>query len=549
MTIPTDRRKRRRIAAIDVGTNSIRLVVAELGGDSGYRVIDDEKVIARLGHGLDETGRLSEDAMVRAAEAVARMHEIAKGYDVADVRAIATCAVREATNGADLATMIHEQADIPLEIISAEEEARLAHNSVAHAFDLRHTHAAIADIGGGSTEVIVSAAGVIENVHPLRLGAVRLTERYGTCEDGTGEQAEAIRTAIRQHLRERMPRPDTPIQTLYGSGGTFTTLASMLLHENAPKTASDLLPFSVAGFEAQRDEVRHLLGRLSEMTVRERARVPGLSADRADIIVAGLLIVDELMRRFRVNRVRIHDRGIRDGLLLEMMGNRRTTPEERLNRVASAERFASACRYEEKHCQHVASLALAIFDDLVFELDAGEAPWASGDCRELLHAASLLHDVGYLINYSKHHKHSYHLIAHSDMSGFSTREREIVANVARYHRRSTPAKKHPNFAKLSEEDQAIVRRLSAILRLADGLDRSHTQSVRSVTTRVRDGAVVLHVAAEDEPKVDIWGAERKSTMFEEVFDMRLQIVFQTDAPKPTVRVTPAATLGAERAST
>lgn len=515
----------RRLAAIDVGSNSIRLIVAETTGSGSYRVIDDEKEIARLGHGLEETGALDPANIERSVDAIARMKDIASGYGVERIRAIATAAVREATNGQTLIDLVAQRAGLDLVIISAEEEARLAHQSVANAFDLRAMTCAVVDIGGGSTEIVTSVDGVIGNVFTLPLGAVRLTERFGACDDATGRQYMAMRRYVSEQLRERLPRTEPAPSLIFGSGGTFTTLASVSMQRSSDAGA-DMLPFTVGGHEMQRDEVRHTLDWLRKMPVAERSGVAGLSTDRADIIVAGVLIIDKVMKRFGVNRLRVHDRGIRDGLLLSMVDElglgRRPSDGAQVDRLRAARRFAASCRYEERHSEQVARLAVRLFDDLAGlsgEAPADESDWRSPINRELLEAAAVLHDVGYLINYSRHHKHSYHLIAHSDMPGYTNRQREIVANVARYHRRSHPKQKHAAYARLSREDQAIVRRLSALLRIADGLDRTHTQSVGEVRAEVIGPRVVFRVTARDGAEVNIWGAERKADLFEEVFEL------------------------------
>jgi exopolyphosphatase/guanosine-5'-triphosphate,3'-diphosphate pyrophosphatase len=524
MTRATTTRSR-RLAAIDVGSNSIRLIVAETTDSGSYRVIDDEKEIARLGHGLEETGALDPANIERSADAIARMKDIASGYGVERIRAIATAAVREATNGQTLIDLVRQRAGLDLVIISAEEEARLAHQSVANAFDLRDMTCAVVDIGGGSTEIVTSVDGVIGNVFTLPLGAVRLTERFGACDDPQGRQYMAMRRYVSEQLRDRLPRIEPTPTLIFGSGGTFTTLASVSMHRSTAAGA-DMLPFTVGGHEMQRDEVRHTLDWLRKMPLAERTSVAGLSVDRADIIVAGILIIDKVMKRFGLNRLRVHDRGIRDGLLLSMVEEiglgRRPSDGAQVDRLRAARRFAASCRYEERHSEQVARLAVRLFDDLAGasgETVTDETDWRSPINRELLEAAAVLHDVGYLINYSRHHKHSYHLIAHSDMPGYTNRQREIVANVARYHRRSHPKQKHTAYARLSREDQAIVRRLSALLRVADGLDRTHTQSVREVRAEVIGPRVVFRVTAQDGAEVNIWGAERKADLFEEVFGL------------------------------
>lgn len=523
-----------RLAAIDVGTNSLRLIVVEVVGDGGYRILDDEKELARLGQGLNATGRLSGEAMQRAALAISRMHGIAKGYGVAETRAIATCAVREASNGAEFVRLVERDAGLSLEVVTSDDEARLAYRSAAHAFDLASCRAAVVDIGGGSTEIVLASGGVIERMWSLPLGAVRLTEAFPGIE---GPSSDAAFDAMMRHIRRTMKQAlvDLPFvpQVFIGTGGTFTTLGSIDAYRESGASGGGMLPFNLRGYELQRSVVRHTLERLRKLTPRERLRVPGLSPDRADIIVAGTAIVDASLKRLGVNTLRVHDRGIRDGLILTMIDRRLPARSRRaikpLDRWEAVRRFAQACRYEEHHADHVAALACQIYDQLCKQVPGFADSCAGTEGRDLLTAAALLHDVGYFINYSKHHKHSYHLIIHSELAGFTHRQVEIIANIARYHRRSTPKRRHPNFAKLAPEDRRIIRVLSSILRLSVGLDRSHRQHIRRLDVGVADGSCVFAIEAPDEPTVDLWGAERKAGPFEEATGLRTRFVWAESA--------------------
>lgn len=514
----------RRIAAIDVGTNSIRLIVAEATSAGNYRILDDEKETARLGTGLVASGRLSPKVMQKAALAIARMKSIAEGYGVNRLRAIGTCAVREADNRDEFLAMVRRQAGLTVEPISAEEEARLAYRSVARAFDLRTLAAAIVDIGGGSTEAVLSSGGVVEEVYTLPLGAVRLTEQYGGPEQRGADKYQRMRRAIRKVLRETISKPPFLPQVMIGTGGTFTALADVALHRDQLRDETPVAFGTIRGYQLKRSDLCHLIDWLRELPLRARARVPGLSPERADIIVAGAAIVERLMKHLRANRLLVHDRGVRDGLLLtmleELFPQDDPTSAKLVDPMHSVEQFAAACGYEQHHCHHVAQLAGGIFDQATRLFPVGPSGWPEPASRTILQAAALLHDVGYLINYSKHHRHSYHLIVHSDPAGFTPREIELVANVARYHRRAAPKLKHRNFAKLSSDDREIVRRLAAILRVADGLDRNHLQNVRGVTVQARRGTVHFVLDAAQDPAVDIWGAVRKSGLFDETFGVK-----------------------------
>jgi exopolyphosphatase/guanosine-5'-triphosphate,3'-diphosphate pyrophosphatase len=276
----------------------------------------------------------------------------------------------------------------------------------------------------------------------------------------------------------------------------------------------------VAGYQVSQAEVRHLLDRLRKLPLRARRGLAGMTPDRADIIVAGLTIVDALLRRFRVNTLVIHTRGVRDGLVREMIEEAAlggAAADEPALRAEAIERLAAACSGELEHGRAVAALAGRIYEQLSGPLDL-----PAGD-RLLLECAARLQDVGYVINYDQHHKHSYHLIRNSRLPGVRSHDLELIANVARYHRGAHPKRKHENLARLSAEDQQRVRRMAAILRLAGGLDRSRTQQVRDAVVRVADGRVGIDLVADAEPQVDLWGAQRRADLFEKAFGMPLEI--------------------------
>jgi len=277
----------------------------------------------------------------------------------------------------------------------------------------------------------------------------------------------------------------------------------------------------VAGYRVSQAELRHLLDRLRKMPIRTRRGLAGMTPDRADIIVAGLAIIDGLMKRFRVNTLVIHTRGVRDGLVREMIDEAAVgggaTGDDPAQRELAIERLAAACSGELEHGRKVAALAGRIFEQLAEPLDLPVSD------RLLLECAARLQDVGYVINYDQHHKHSYHLIRNSRLPGIRGHDLELIANVARYHRGAHPKRKHDNLARLSSEDQQRVQRLAAILRLAGGLDRSRSQQVRDVLVGVHDGRVEFRVVADQEPQVDIWGAERRTDLFEKVYGLPVAV--------------------------
>ncbi len=535
---------RRRIAAIDVGTNSVRLIVAEAQPDGSYRILDDEKEITRLGRALNATGKLDAPSIEHTIVTIARMQSIAQGYGAAEIQVVGTAAAREAKNASVLEKQLKSRTGLDLKVISGEEEAMLAYRSAANAFDLAGAPGAVVDIGGGSTEIVLSApvgaalagsevrraglgGGLIERVYTIPIGAVRLTDRFGGPEHCSGKRYEEMRAFIKQTLKEHVGRPPLIPQIIVGTGGTLTTLASMVLQKELGPSGDSLFSGGVQGLEVSRADLKHLLEYLRKLPVKERTRVPGLSSDRADIIIAGLAIVDGVLKRFGANRVRVHEGGIRDGILLSMVGPARDGSDGAVNPakrdpMKAVRRFAKSCAYEAAHAKQVTTLALQIFDQLATQharIHAESGVDFGSEQRLILEAAALLHDIGYLINYAQHHKHSYHLIVHADLPGLTTRQVQVIANIARYHRAAEPKIRHRAFALLSDQDRAIVRSLSGILRIADGLDRTHMQSVRSVGVRVDRNDAFFSVSSEREPAVDTWGAVRKSSLFKEAFGL------------------------------
>ncbi len=508
-----------RLAAIDIGTNSIRLMVAEPLRGGNYRILDEEKESTRLGEQLSQTGRLDPKAIEKSLAALRRMKQIAEGYQVTQLRTIATCAVREAANGDEFRRRALEELGLEIEVISAKKEALLAFFSVQRGFDLAGKHVAVVDIGGGSTEIVLAHGDLVEAIYTTQLGAVRLSEQHGNGDGMAGAEFTQLVESIDRHLRKHTKNPVFVPHTLFGSGGTFTSLAAMVM---AGKGQSDQ---PLRGYQVTRAEVRHLLERLRKLPLRERANVPGLTPDRADIIVAGLAIVDRVMERFEINVLQVHNRGVRDGLVLQMieesLGTAKSSSQDR---TAAIERLATACGGELAHGRQVARMAGLIYSQLT------DSYGLVREDRELLEAAARLQDVGYLINYDQHHKHSYHLIRHSRLEGFQSHELDLIANVARYHRGAKPKRKHANFRQLSDEDQQRVRHMAAILRVAGGLDRSNTQQIESLTLHHSKGETEIRVISPRYPELDIWGARRRVELFEDVFDTKLKIEWQEVSP-------------------
>lgn len=506
--------KRNRLAAIDIGTNSIRCIVVEADKRSKFKVLDDEKATVRLGEGIARDGAISGAAWQRAMDALSRMKKIVDGYGVMGVETVATSAVRRAANGDLFVKAAAKNIGLQIEVISGEEEAELAALSALHNFDMEGTRYAMIDIGGGSVEVITALGNHIEEIYSIDLGAVILTENFITTDPIKQGEYQRMRKEIRKTLKSTFAAEDIPVQCLAGSGGTMTSIAAMVMAMRKEGYGS------IHGYEVLRSEVVHLLAMLLRKDLKERKAIPGLNPDRADIIVAGVTVVDELLEQFQANLLKINERGIREGLILKGLKKRGLLPAERepRNWRDAVMEFARSCHQDEEHPVQVAKLSLDIFAAVASPFSLGEKE------RQMLEAAALLHDIGYFISYSGHHKHTYHLVRHADLFGFTPREREIIAQIARYHRKALPKKKHESFARLVPQDRLLVMRLGGILRLADGLDRRRNSLVSALDCSLSPSTFMVRLMSEADVSVELFGGKVKGDLFEKAFDRKIMLV-------------------------
>lgn len=520
-----------RIAAIDIGSNSIRQIVADVGSRGAIRVVDEMKAAPRLGAGVQETGELSASAMRGAVEALQRMSTLARQLGCARVEAVATSAVRDARNGGEFLALVRRETGLDVRLLDGQEEARLSFRSALAHFDMAAGRAVVMDIGGGSLELALSADGLLERLLSLPFGAIRVTEEF--LRGGPRRRSvAALRDGLRSALRDGFAVRDWRGALVIGSGGTFTNLATVLAARQGGAK-----PRTVHGTRVSRVELEHILDLLQDMSPAERLAVPGLSPARADIIVGGLAVAAEVLARLKSRELHVSAYGIREGLLLETADVAPTVADSGAARERSVQTFAERCHYEEPHARHVRQLALQLFDALAERMGA-----EAGD-REILADAALLHDVGYHINYDGHHKHSYHLILHADLLGMSPEEQVVVANVARYHRGAEPKKKHENFGPLDRQLRARIERLGALLRVADGFDRGHVGAVEEI--RVQWGRKALRLTPVANPRaaslrLELWGASRKCDLLARVTGRPVEVVgpdgavvqFEEDGERP-----------------
>jgi len=508
----------KRLAAIDLGTNSFHLVVVELKPNGKFTVLGREKEVVRLGEGFTDMKHLSTEAMERAHEALQRFALIAESHN-AHVRAIATSAVREAKNRDDFVGHVHLQYGIRIEVVSGFEEARLIYLGALQALPVYHKKILLVDIGGGSTEFLVGKSGHVHYANSLKLGAVRLSRRFFTSKTLHQRDIDECRTFLAGALHPiRRALKDEPIDVAVGSSGTILNLAGMI---QAAKGKP--VPIDEGNITFTRMELHAIVAHiLDQPTLARRRKIPGLDPARADIIVAGALILEQVVAQLGLRSMVTSKYAMREGIILDTIqkfsGDEHATAHLGDIRKSSVMHLAETCRYESRHAANVTRMALELFDLTCDLHKLGKSE------REYLESAGILHDIGYHISHSQHHLHSYYIIRHAELLGFTEEEKDVIANVARYHRKSHPKEKHEDFTGLAPRDKSTVRKLSAILRIADGLDRRHKGLFRAlhIEHEGRTVRITLHAPRHDDFSLELWGAERRKELFEDEFKVRVE---------------------------
>jgi exopolyphosphatase/guanosine-5'-triphosphate,3'-diphosphate pyrophosphatase len=512
--------------AIDVGTNSIHLIVVEF--DSTFdttRVVYKDREMVRLGSDdALERGRLSSKAMGKGIDAISRFVAAARSRGAERIRAVATSAVREADNGDEFRVQVEAQAGIALEILSAQEEARLIHLGVASGFPIYDRLACVIDIGGGSTEVIVADGERPYLLDSVKLGSLRLYDRYlrgKSPQRGARELNKHILATFGPLIdRVRRYRIDVTI----GTSGTIMGLAAL------DAAARGLPPGRVHGYTITRERLEELQHQMLSMSESERRRMPGMNPRRSDIIVAGNAILIAALAQLGRDEIVVCERALRDGIIVDMVAQDRALADrlgdERVRRIEAIESLAHHYEHMGGHQRHVGRLALALFERL-----AGVHQLAPSD-RDILYAAAILHSIGRFVAESAHHKHSAYLIRSSPLPGWREDERELVAQVARYYRKAMPKPNHLEFAALQPGDKHRVEVLASILRIADGLDERELGVVADVTVRREDGRIAIVAQAEGNVSGELGAAMFKADLFERTFGVRATFESAMAEPRP-----------------
>jgi exopolyphosphatase/guanosine-5'-triphosphate,3'-diphosphate pyrophosphatase len=506
-----------RIAAIDIGTNSLHMIVVWVRPDLSFEIIDREKEMVRLGAGGLDGRALTPDAMHAALQVLSKFARLSESHGVDETVAVATSAIREAENGGEFLETAARQTGIRARVISGTEEARLIHLAALYGINAPNDVVVVIDIGGGSVEITRGAGSHIELGESFRLGVIRLTERYVTSDPLSDRDAKRIADRIRREAGAYLSRiAAAGFDRVVGTSGTITSLGAVAAETDHERGDASLRHRRVTARQLQR--VRK---QIVERTLEQRLHIPGLDPRRADLAPAGVVLLDTLLQRLGADEITLCSYSLREGLVIDYIDrhHRQIAQADRYPDVRRRSVFelAERCTYSPEHAIQVARLAVSLFDQTrgIHGLTDREREW--------LEYAALLHDIGTHIAYDSHHKHSYYLIKNGELRGFEPDEIEIMGLVARYHRRAAPDKRHDDYACLGRAKRRAVRTLAAILRLSESLDRSHAQSVQDVRLVDRGSESLLHLNAKGDAELEVWAAQRQRAPFERMIGKPLRL--------------------------
>ncbi|RTR27770.1 Ppx/GppA phosphatase family protein [Deinococcus radiophilus] len=491
-----------RVAVADVGTNSTHLLIAEAQGGH-YRVLDALKVRTRLGECLDERGHMTPQGEGRLREALLRFRELAGALEVPSVRVYATSALREAPNGPEIAERMRQETGVYPVIISGEREGRLTYLGASHAVDFGEDNVLL-DLGGGSLEIVRGHGEEVQDVISLPLGGIRMQDRFLRRDPTSKSEYRALVAYLHGALEPYQARFGVSEATqVFLSSGTAQDLALALA------AGRGLTPSSTNGLRISVEDLGELIGQLRRMNEEERAQIPAF-AKRARIIVAAATVLHTALTVLGASSAVISEGALREGMLAEELQRHEQYVSGLSARHRSALALAERFRVDLPHARQVTALSRELYTQLC---EQGEALPSHG--RGLLRAAATLHEAGQLIAQSSHHKHSAYLIRHGGLLGFGPDEVELVAQIARYHRRSLPKDSHPEFVVLSGADQRLVSQMAAILRVADGLDRSYGGHTRLEALERSGKGWQLTACVPN--TLDRQGAQEKADLWEREF--------------------------------
>ena len=506
-----------RLAAIDIGTNSVHMIVVRVRPDFSFEVIDREKEMVRLGAGGLDGRKLTQEAMTSALQALSKFERLARSYQVDEILAAATSATREAENGGEFLAAIERTTGIRPRIITGTEEARLIHIAAVYGVDTPKT-AVVIDIGGGSVEITLGTGQQVQYARSFKIGVIRLTERFVTSDPLSGrDERKLVRHVSDQISRYAKHIVSAGFDRVIGTSGTILSIGTV-----ATALERGTVPSETRNLRVPAKSIRRFRKTATALDLEERLKLPGLDPRRADLTVAGAVLLDTILRELQAEELTLCDLALREGLVLDYVHQHRSEiarvdqyPD--IRRRSTIE-LAERCNWEAEHSMQVTRLALALFDQTMAAHGLGARE------REWLEFASLLHDIGNHISYARHNRHSYYLIKNGDLRGFEPEEIEVMALLTRYHRRGTPKKSHTGYSDLSGALRKTVRILSGFLRMAETLDRSRNGVVRKIEVQDRAGKLTMNVYAVGDSELEVWAANRHLPSIAETLQRPVKIV-------------------------
>ena len=505
-----------RLAAIDIGTNSVHMIVVQVRPDFSFEVIDREKEMVRLGAGGLDGKKLTREAMTAALQALSKFERLAQSHQVDEILAVATSATREAENGGAFLKAIERKTGVRPRIITGTEEARLIHLAAVYGVDTPKA-AVVIDIGGGSVEITLGSGREMKFARSFKIGVIRLTEHFVESDPISDRDERKMTKFIGDQVDRYLERiVEAGYDRVIGTSGTIVSLGTVA-------TAIDQgeAPEEVRNLRVPAKSLHRVRKMAVEKNLEERLRMPGQDPRRADLMVAGAVLLDTLLRNLEADEITLCDLALREGVLLDYIHRHRRDiarvdryPDVRKRSVIE---LAERCSWEGDHSRHVAELALALFDQTKRVHGFGDKE------REWLEFGSYLHDIGNHISFKGHHRHSYYLIKNGNLRGFAPEEIEMIALLARYHRRATPKAEHDLIADLTRGTRKTVEVLSAFLRLAETLDRSRNGVVRAVEVRERLGALRIRALAVGDAELEMWAANRQAEVIAEALDRKIRM--------------------------
>jgi exopolyphosphatase / guanosine-5'-triphosphate,3'-diphosphate pyrophosphatase len=503
-----------RYAAVDIGSNSVRMLAAETSASAPTKILAAERQVTRLGASVFQSGRISRDAMDFVSAQLAGMAKIYRELDVIAVRAVATSAVRDASNQNEFLERASEALGTPVEIISGQEEARLIHLGVQSRWPQTEKRVLIIDVGGGSAELISSDHGALEEAFSKPLGAVRLSEVFLKSDPPDPLELHRMNEYIEEKLAAPLRRIGTgPFDRVIATSASAAALVCAVNRVGrSRRDEADRLKASVA-------QVRKFYRQVSTLDLSGRRKIQGVGPRRAELIVAGAAVFRRTLELFQTPSLHYSAAGVRDGIIADLAARGAGRELSMLNRDQRRVVEQMVRRYGTPlaHARKVAELAHRLFESLE---PLHRLPPSHG---KLLEASGYLHDIGHFVSASSHHKHSHYLVAHSDLPGFTDLERQMIAALCRYHRKAMPAPRHTPFQEFDPDTRRAITLLAPLLRIADSLDRSHEQRVENLRVQLRNGSVTLALETETDTDLETWAVERVADAFREVYQTPLTL--------------------------